>query len=237
MYSSEINDTFLELVRIGVGTSVDVLIPNDIDWLQLKTLADEQGLSAVVMDALNTRDTGITASMPYQVKLEWIGEVLRYYEHRYALYEKSIGTLAGFYNQNGYKMMILKGYACSLDWPKPEHRPTGDIDIWQFGQWKDADSAISKAKGIEIDNSHHHHTVFSWQGFSVENHYDFINVHHHKSHVAFERTLKKLGADDSHYTEVNGEKVYLPSANLHALFLLKHAALHFVGTKLTSARS
>lgn len=80
---------------------------------------------------------------------------------------------------------------------------------------------------IEIDNSHHHHTVFEWGGFSVENHYDFLNVHHHKSNVEFEKILKQLGEDDSHAVEVNGEKVYLPSPNLHALFLLKHLMMHF----------
>ena len=82
----------------------------------------------------------------------------------------------------------------------------------------------------------------------VENHYDFVNVHHHRSHRTLEKTLKELGMDDSHSVEFSvesletvesGEKqvvsvpVYLPSANLHALFLLKHAALHFVGTELT----
>ena len=39
--------------------------------------------------------------------------------------------------------------------------------------------------------------------------------------------LKELAQDDSHSVEVYGEKVCLPSANLHALFLLKHAMMHF----------
>ena len=67
----------------------------------------------------------------------------------------------------------------------------------------------------------------------VENHYDFISVYHHKSHVAYEAILKELGKDDSRYVELYGEKVYLPFPNLHALFLVKHAMLHFVGTELT----
>ena len=78
-----------------------------------------------------------------------------------------------------------------------------------------------------IDNSHHHHTVFTWGDFVVENHYDFINVHHHKSHLEFEKILKERGKDDTHSVDVNGEKVYLPSPNLHALFLIKHLTLHF----------
>lgn len=159
--------------------------------------------------------------------LEWIGETLQGYEYRYELYCRTIAEMAGFYNSHGHKMMVLKGYACSLDWPKPEHRPCGDIDLWQFGQQKNADEALAKEKGVEIDSSHHHHTVLYWRDFMVENHYDFINVHHHKSNAEVERVLKELAQDDSHSVAVYGEKVYLPSANLHALFLLKHTMIHF----------
>ena len=176
-------------------------------------------------------------------------------------YLRALASLAGFYNKHGLKMMVVKGYACALDWPRPEHRPCGDIDIWMFGKQKEADELLSNtdfsdktdnnqefensrikylntngsnlSNKIEIDNSHHHHSVFEWQGFSVENHYDFINVHHHRSHVALERELKRLGSDDSHFVEVHGERVYLPSPNLHALFLLKHAMMHFAATEIT----
>ena len=61
-----------------------------------------------------------------------------------------------------------------------------------------------------IDSSHHHHTVFYWRDFMVENHYDFVNIHSHKSNRKIETILKKLGQDESHSVEVYGEKVYLP---------------------------
>ncbi len=231
-----LHDSFLQLVRLGIGTSKSVTFPGNVDWKQLKALADEQGLSAVILDALNTDGANFTDTMPLQMKLEWIGEVIQSYEQRYIAYEKAISSLAGFYNQLGFKMMVLKGYACSLDWLKPEHRPCGDIDIWQFGQFREADAALtawfksskgSRVQGFEIDNSHHHHTVFKWKGFTVENHYDFVNVHHSKSNAKIENVFKKLGKDYSHFVEVNGEKVYLPSPNLHALFLLRHAMTEF----------
>ena len=143
--------------------------------------------------------------------------------------------------------MVLKGYACSLDWPKPEHRPCGDIDIWQFGGYKKADELLAKEKGIYIEEDQHHHTIFNWGDFTVENHYDFINIHSHQSSKALEKTLKELG-DISHTESTDdtesagtriptvdlcGEKVYLPSPNLHALFLLRHVASHFASEGIT----
>lgn len=79
---------------------------------------------------------------PKLMLVQWIGEVSQIYEKRFAEYRKAIGDIAGFYNSHGFKMMVLKGYACSLDWPKPEHRPCGDIDVWLFGQQKEADAAL-----------------------------------------------------------------------------------------------
>ena len=220
---------------MGVGTDHLASTPAHIDWTEIKKLADKHGLTAVILDAadrLNSNRPNSTNEMPLQMKLEWIGEVLQNYEQRYVQYEKAIGSLAGFYNERGFKMMVLKGYACSLDWPMPNHRPCGDIDIWQFGQWKEADEALNarfKVQGLrfKIDTSHHHHTVFEWEGFSVENHYDFINVHHHKSNVGIEKILKEQATDDSYFVDVEGEKVFIPSPNLHALFLLKHTMMHF----------
>ena len=190
---------------------------------------------------------------PKLLMLQLIGEVLQNYEYRHEQYWRAIAELADFYNSHGFKMMVLKGYACAMDWPKPGHRPSGDIDIWLFGEQKAADEALLNLNDnandnlespegsdknlpknrIEIDNSHHHHTVFYWRDFMVENHYDFINVHHHRSNVAFERILKRLGEDDSHFVELYGERVYLPSPDLHALFLLKHMMLHFASGELS----
>lgn len=98
--------------------------------------------------------------------------------------------MAAWYNGHGFKMMVLKGFACGLNWPRPEHRPAGDIDIWLFGEQKMADDCLFKEKGIKIDKSEHHHTVFYWKDFVIENHYDFLNIYQHSSSAKMEKILK-----------------------------------------------
>ena len=287
---TNIHELFLRLVRLGIGRTDKSGFKfqdsgfKSVDWVALKALADRQGLTALVLDGLNTvhgEGFMVQGSMPQMLRLEWIGEVLQNYEARYKAYEKAIGSLAGWYNAHGFKMMVLKGYACSLDWPRPEHRPCGDIDIWLFGAQKEADEVLShtdftdytdKIAGqarnegfrvqnqsrigelenrVVIDNSHHHHTVFEWEGFVVENHYDFVNVHAHRSSREMEGIFKVLGdfknvddnLNDNDKTNtngtnitnvlVNGEKVYLPSANLHALFLIRHMVSHFAAAEIS----
>lgn len=232
---SENKDAFLSLLRLGIRNQANSYCEK-YDWGVIQALANQQGLAAVVIDGIEQLPESLRP--PKEKLLGWIGEVLQGYEYRYVLYQKTIAGLAGWYNTHGYKMMVLKGYACSLNWPKPEHRPCGDIDIWLFGKQKEADAELGewfkslKVQEFKIDSSHHHHTVFEWQGFTVENHYDFINVYHHKSNAAFEKILKEKGQNNGYYVELSGERVYLPSPNLHALFLLKHACMEFAASGL-----
>lgn len=241
--------TFIALVRLGIGHSSERL-PDAIDWSAIQEIAVEQGLTAIVLDGIEkAKINKANLNINQEVLLEWIGEVMQNYEARYQRYKTAIAELASFYNSYGYRMMVLKGYACSLNWPKPEHRPCGDIDIWQFGEYKKADETLRQAQGpgFKIEEDQHHHTIFNWGEFTVENHYDFINVHSHQSSKELEKVFKELGSeanlnlDDNvdnvgkriQYVVVNGEKVYLPSPNLHALFLLRHAASHFAAEGIT----
>lgn len=224
-----IKESLFALVRLGIGK--DGTISSDIDWQSMISLANQQGISAIVVDGIDRLPCELRPPKPMMLQL--IGVVLHNYESRFNKYLKTIAELSHFYNSHGLKMMVLKGYACSLNWPKPEHRHLGDIDIWQFGEYKKADALLASEKGINVDNSHHHHTVFYWHDFMVENHYDFINVHHHKSNVELERVFKKLAEDDSYFVDVDGERIYLPSPNLHALFLLKHSMSDFTSCSVS----
>ena len=230
MEQTEFYKSFLSLVRLGIGHKIGSF-PKIVDWPGIQALAERQGLYAIVLDGIENLPE--SSRPPQETLLEWIGEVLQGYEYQYELYCKAIAKLAGFYNCHGYKMMVLKGYACSLGWPKPSHRPCGDIDIWQFGKQKEADAELAKEKGLVIDSSHHHHTVFNVGEFTVENHYDFINVYAHRSSAKLEKVFKELGQDDTHLVEIYGEEVYLPSPNLHALFLIKHMASHFAAAEIS----
>lgn len=233
-------EIYLRVVRLGIGNEDNPhflrrINPEIINWVDFAKFADRQGVSAVMMDGLDNLSSvcpAILETMPQVIRLEWIGNMLQNYESRFDAYQKALSSLARFYREHGFKMMLLKGYACGMDWPNPKHRPCGDIDIWIFGEQEAADEAIKKEKGIKIDTSHHHHTTFEWEGFLVENHYDFINTKDLRTSKSMERIFKELGKDDSYSIDIEGEKIYLPSPDLHALFLIRHLALHFASVSI-----
>ena len=231
----EFKDTFLSLVRLGIGHK-PISLPKNIDWKRIYKISQKHGVAAITLDGAEKMFAdGINPECPDMhpdFKLYWISVVYDAYERAYLKYTESLGRLAKFYNSRGFKLMILKGYGLSLDYPTPNHRPCGDIDTWSFGDYKAVDAAIEEEFDIQIDSSHHHHTVYKWGEFSVENHYDFVNVHYGHNNDKLELIYKELAKDDSHYTEIDGNRIYLPSPNLNALFLLRHAMLHFASTKI-----
>ena len=217
-------DKFLALVRIGIGHPCEFSL-DGIDWDEVEALAKQQGLLGIVFDAVERlkSNTDCTDNLPpLTTWLRWIGEVMQGYEARYALYSKAINDL------------VLKGYACALNWPIPEHRPCGDIDIFLFGKYKEADEILSRELEIKIDHSHQHHTVFEWQGFTVENHYVFVNVVVHRSSRELEKIFKSLAhTDNTFYCHTDITDICLPSANLHALFLIRHMVSHFTAVGIS----
>lgn len=240
-----------ELIKLSLSKSSDCALPNAFNWDRLFYLSMKQGIPAIVLDGLGK----CLASSSIQnleerekwktCKLKWLGVVLNI-ENQYAKHESIIAELAAFYQKNGFRMMLLKGYGLSKYWPIPNHRPTGDIDIYLTKSsfsgamndnqlvWKKADRVLHEQLGIQSDCSHHHHSVFTYKGTMVENHYDFINVHSHSSNRWIEDEFKRLALEVcEEYSFCNGAKIALPSPLLNCLFVARHNAIHFAAEHLS----
>ena len=226
---TQTQQTLLYLIRLALWNEKPVVIKVD-DWQDLFESAELQGVAGVVLDGINCcYEKGIAPGLDFETKLEWIGLVTQM-EERYQQQEKIIRGLASFYHKHSIEMMVLKGYGLSLNYPIPNHRPCGDIDIYLFGEQERADRIIHDELGIEVDKSHHHHTVFQFLGEIVENHYDFLNVHVRKSNKKIEAKLKELCHTD---IADNTEIILFPSVEFNAIYLLRHCAAHFASTEMT----
>lgn len=217
-------------------------------WKEVIDLSFDQGVAAIAVDGLQRSLEGLPMTPPEgkgmqgaeslelaldspeleDLKYEWFGEVFSC-EEDFQGYLAKLRELVELYRSEGIRTMVLKGYGLSLNYPVPAHRPVGDVDVYlnenlnlnRLPVWRRGDEVIRR-KGIEIDNSHHHHSVFSWRGLTVENHYDFVNVHSHRSSADVERKLKEMASVGE-----TVEGIDLPSADFNALFVIRHIATHF----------
>lgn len=219
----------LELVQIGIGKRQSLSsVPKGEDWNRIFNQAQQHDVAAIVLDGINKcYDKENALDIDFQTKMEWIGLATQT-ESLYRYHEKSIRDLSTILKKSGYRMMVLKGYGLSLNYPVPQHRPSGDLDIWCFGKEKEIDN-LMKANGIEIDSSHHHHTVFNYNDITVENHFDFVNIYAIPSSKRIEKRLKELAPVGI----MENDGITLPSADFNTLFLLRHCASHFAATEMT----
>lgn len=233
---SNTQETLGELIRYGLGVTNRCHIDKNTNWEELYEIALKHGVAAIALDGANRCfENGYDAGLDFQTKMEWIGLVTQM-EQQYQQYEKHLKEMATFYKEHGIKMMVLKGYGLSRNYPIPSHRPCGDVDIYLFGEQERADQLIRNELGIEVDKSHHHHTVFEFHGETVENHYDFLNVHVRPSNKRIEAKLKELtnlNLDLDVNDNPQADNIYFPSVEFNAIYLLRHCAAHFASTEMT----
>lgn len=237
------------------------------EWAAVYDLTIQQNVMAIAFDGLSTLVEREPASCLAGKQVDerawgrfvraWGANVL-YQEQRYEDYAQTVGQLARFYAEHGLRMMVLKGYGLSLDWPLPNHRPCGDIDIFlldedvdedvdrlldanvdangndddeQLSPWKKGDEEIEKL-GIKVEKGDSHHSRFCYQGWSVENHHSFMEQTSYRSNRTFEKELQQLTEEDREEIEIDGVKFDIPAPTLMALHLTRHAGCDFASNTI-----
>lgn len=87
--ASILHDTFLNLVRLGIGHSA--YLSAEIDWNSIETLAEQQGLSAILVDGLERLPK--EKRPPQESLLQWKGLSLQD-EERYICQRKTSEKIA-----------------------------------------------------------------------------------------------------------------------------------------------
>lgn len=234
--TTALQSSFFELIRLGIGASKVATISEDIEWDKLKTLAEEHGLSAIVLDALNMDGSDLAESMPVQIKLEWIGEVLQG-ESVYAHQRTVAVDMANLFYNNDIRAYVLKGNVISECYPRPNHRVSADIDCYLqpvrdgLDAWSLGNDLI-RAKGFQVNTDFYKNSSFDISGVIIENHQFFTPFRANKKLAEFERLLhalmKQIQEDvfeDTH--------IYRPPVQVTALFLIEHSYSHFLHEGLT----
>ena len=237
--ATNLHESLLQLVRLGIGTSNDVTIPKDIDWVELKALAERQGLSAIVLDGLNRLslssidDHGLSQLL----RLEWIGEVLQG-EAQFKVQWKAAKKMAEYFDENGIRTYVLKGFVVSECYPKPEHRVSSDMDCFLLTKggdedvWEKGNQLIEK-KGYTVGRGFYKNSSFHLPGLLVENHKFLTPFRGNKKLKQLEKFLQIGLWNDGSEDRFEGVPLYRPPVMVSALFLVEHAYSHFLHEGLT----
>ena len=150
------------------------------DWNRVVDLAFDNGVAALAVDGLQKLyesnpelELEIDSEALEDLKYEWFGEVMQA-ENDYREHCQKVKKICRTYADNGFKPILLKGIGLSLDYPIPEHRLCGDLDIFLTeGKNLEGDMMIKEKLGLEVTKKKAgHHSHFTYKGLLVENHYE-----------------------------------------------------------------
>ena len=235
---TRVEQIVLSLVRSALCGEPCPVCSKGEDWNEVYTLALKHGVGAISFDGIQEcyatnpdSVASLESTANKALKYDWFGIGIST-EIANEDYRNTIASLADIYAKAGIKMMLLKGYGLSLDYPIPGHRPVGDIDVYLYGLGKQADEAVKLQAGVAVKQNGDKHSTFKYEGITVENHASFINAKVHPSLLRLEMILESEAANGIPLklkTEGgDAATVYLPSHIANALFLPFHCASHFV---------
>lgn len=146
-------EAFLSLVRLGLNQSVGSL-PESFDWCEIETIADQQGLLAIVVDGIEQLSND--KRPPKELLLQWIGRVMND-ESCHVAQQNAAAEMALLFHRNHIRTYVLKGAVIAECYPKPHHRWSADLDCFllpqkgQFDAWA-LGNDLMKSNGFEVSD-------------------------------------------------------------------------------------
>lgn len=224
------------LLRVGLGNTTaeqenlsDFIMLSASQWTILGEIAQEQGMLGVMLDGIDGLEAtgyGATRELSKDQKLEWIGNVLNGYEARNQHQMAVINELQNRWAKSGLVMMVMKGQAMGVYYPKPNHRAPGDIDCYLFDGYAKGNET-AKAWADKVDEGWYKHSVIIYKGESIENHQFFVHTREGRSSKKLNKVLVDTLKVDT-FDNIPGTEVSLPPILFNAVFLTYHAMAHFL---------
>lgn len=206
------------------------------DWVRMYNLGHDNAVTPLLLDGLkNTPEIKIPDDVLENMKLT-TDFAKRYHMKQ----EKILGEVIQLSAENGIATVPIKGLGFSLNYPDPQKRFGGDIDVFNFKLGEDSskpENNMSHAfddifvkKGYTIKDNNPKHSEFHYKGMPIENHRNFLDVDN-KYNIP---DMKKL--NDYLFKVLNptekvlpmGTKTLVPSKEFNNVFLAFHSMTHFI---------
>ena len=189
-FFNDIEIYMIGLLRYGVlDKRPEQLFPSsEVDWDKMMDIAATQGILAWVWDGI--------CKLPKEnqpsrlLSINW-GLSAQEVWDRYNVHVNVLRQMIEICVQNNIRLLLFKGIALSELYPRPESRPSGDIDIYLFEDYERGDQLFAHSNVTKTNKR----TGFDYKGVHIENHRIFLNTYTEiqKNAIAYlEESLKDV---------------------------------------------
>ena len=218
--ASNIQEVFLQLVRLGIGCEAEASLPVSAplsveDWQALEELANEHGLLGVMLDGVEKLPRELRPEK--KAIIQSIGQLIQS-EQQYAVQEHAATEMALLLHQHGIRTYVLKGAVVAECYPKPEHRRSVDMDCFLANEnadvletcgtseqarandnedvWERGNRVLEEL-GFEVRRDFYKNSTVVLPGLTVENHRYLTPFRGNKRLKNLERFLQSMMFNDN----------------------------------------
>lgn len=225
-----IHNKFFQLLRLSIGLSDSIPHIEGKEWNEIYEIAKKQSLLVVVFDGIQkmsdaAMNEGKSMEMDVDLLMTWMGKC-KQIEKRNIQLNEAVCKVSDWFWKKGFRSCILKGQGNALMYPNPLHRTPGDIDIWVSGKPSEVIRFVHSIAPQE-KASYHHIDFPAINGIPVEVHYRpcYLQnpLHNHRLQKFF---TENADEQFSHFEDIEGSKVAVPTAAFNAIYQLVHIYNH-----------
>lgn len=211
----------------------------DEDWVRMYNLGHDNAVTPMLLEGLE-KSPEINA--PEEV-IEAMQETDMYAKRYHMKQERVLGEVMDISAKKGIDVVPIKGIGFSLNYPNPQRRFGGDIDVFTFKHGTDFSEPennmtnvfdeIFEKQGIDIKKTNPKHSEFEYHGMPIENHRTFVDVKNRYLRVPDALKINNYLLEHLKPTEQTlpmGTKILTPSKEFNTVFLAYHSMTHFIGS-------
>lgn len=210
------NQILLELLRSAV-LDRDPNLPKDVvvNWDELMDISSRHGVLAWVWDGICKLPVG--QQPPRQQRINWALSAQEIW-NRYHKQKTVLSEMVEVCNKNDMRLLLLKGIGLSELYPKPESRPSGDIDFFLFGDYEKGNRLFSEGKSFHETDLH---SELTYHGIAIENHKTIVYPNSKVKRAVSEYLLANLDK-----VELSPKGYYELSPLQNLPYLMMHSLNH-----------
>ncbi len=219
---------FFALLRSGLWNEVPERAPFDggVDWESLYRLAFEQTVGPLVTDGVNRLPKEYLPAEPERLD-PFLGDMMATAQRNRVL-DSFIPKV--FHALRGIPVVLVKGQSLAQDYPDPERRQPGDIDLLlppsSYAAAKEI--LLPKATHVSKEDVQTLHQGMHFYSVEVELHGSISTLMSRKLDRQLAALLKEQFDGRSLPTvTIGGAEIPVPEANFNAVYIFVHFLQHY----------
>lgn len=219
MMTNKLNNTYTAFISIlnaslrpnNLPSKYEIILPDN--WEEFFHLMHSQAVAGICFDTINKSTENKRCNQ--RIFLQWAG-IANYIKNRNRRAEKAIKDIYELFDQIDVKPVVMKGFSFGLNYPDPEMRMSGDIDLFIPEKYNELILFLQQ-QGYELTSTEKHHK-FYFEDILIELHHHIIN-----------KPFKEIAEYQIHSVFLNGVHFRIFDIQTQAILLISHAASHLVG--------